>query len=122
VNVDLFHCPSHGIKARCKNDCIERVVGTMKCVSAAAMGLAVALATPVSGASYEDTWVLLGLDIHRGVEATDSASVFVQSCGQKSQVIDPTAWRRTNGSNPGFSPKCMLICKICSTPALMGRR
>jgi hypothetical protein len=27
VNVDLFHCPRHGIKARCKNDRIERVVG-----------------------------------------------------------------------------------------------
>src|ERR1700726_2628931 len=27
ANVDLFHCPRHGIKARRKNDRIERVVG-----------------------------------------------------------------------------------------------
>ena len=27
VNVDLFHCPRHRIKARCEDDGIERVVG-----------------------------------------------------------------------------------------------
>jgi hypothetical protein len=38
----------------------------MKCLFAAVMGLVVALTTPVNAASYEDTWVLLGLDIHMG--------------------------------------------------------
>jgi hypothetical protein len=44
----------------------------MKCLSAAATGLAVALAIPVNAASYEDTWVLLGLDIHMGAVTTRS--------------------------------------------------
>jgi hypothetical protein len=42
----------------------------MKNFSAAAIGLAVTLATPINAASYEDTWVLLGLDIHMGAITT----------------------------------------------------
>ena len=42
----------------------------MKYLPAAAMGLALALAMPVDAASYEDTWVLLGLDIHMGAVTT----------------------------------------------------
>lgn len=42
----------------------------MKYLSAVAIGLAVILATPVNAASYEDTWVLLGLDIHMGAVTT----------------------------------------------------
>jgi hypothetical protein len=38
----------------------------MKHLRVASMGMALALATPVNAASYEDTWVLLGLDIHMG--------------------------------------------------------
>jgi hypothetical protein len=43
---------------------------TMKYLPTAAIVLAVALATPVDAASYEDTWVLLGLDIHMGAVTT----------------------------------------------------
>ena len=38
----------------------------MKYLAAAAVGLALGLSTSVAAASYEDTWVLLGLDIHMG--------------------------------------------------------
>jgi hypothetical protein len=42
----------------------------MKHLRAASMGMALALASSVNAASYEDTWVLLGLDIHMGAVTT----------------------------------------------------
>lgn len=42
----------------------------MKYLPVTAAGLALCLSTPVVAASYDDTWVLLGLDIHMGAVTT----------------------------------------------------
>ena len=62
----------------------------MKYVSTAAIGLGVTLATPVNATSYEDTWVLLGLDIHMGAVTTRHLprSTYTRSWGGSPHVSD----------------------------------